>query len=55
MSIYTDAHVLDAVGVFSGKMAATYWRGLKKLKQVCAKYAQKEGAKDADVVRKRWG
>jgi transcriptional regulator GlxA family with amidase domain len=54
ISICTGAHFLGAVGVFSGKMATTHWRALEKLRQVCAKYAQKQGAKDADVVRKRW-
>ena len=54
ISICTGAHFSGAVGVLRGKMATTHWRALEKLKQVCANYAQKQGAKNADVVRKRW-
>ena len=53
VSICTGGHFSGAGGVLSGKVATTHWRVLEKLKKVCAKYAQKQDAKDADVVRKR--
>ena len=54
ISICTGAHFVGAVGAFSGKIATTHWRALELLRKVCSNYAQREGSKDAEVVRKRW-